>query len=131
MSRGAWADSEQKKNPDSKIYVIYYEGKHQQSSVWNNKTKSYDVKYTNPRRGDALRRANEIKIYLQTFPDFSADKIQIINGGYRKKFTIETWIVPKNAAPPNPTPTLLEKDINFRRGKPLEPRDVSKCYDAY
>ncbi len=128
MARGQVAFQEQEKIPDSKIYVIYYEGRHYFSSAWNKETKSYDIKYINPRRGDALSRANEMKIFLNTFPGFSNDNLVIINGGYKEKFILEVWIVPKNAKEPIPTPTIEEKDIKFRKGKPFKSRDISKCY---
>ncbi len=115
MMRGAWAFHEQSKDSNSKIYVIYYEGNHQSSSVLNKQTQKYDVKYVNPRRGEAFSRANEIKIYLNTFPEFSAENIVLVEGGYREKFILEIWIVPKDAKLPKPSPTLEEKRYKIQK----------------
>jgi hypothetical protein len=36
----------------------------------------------------------------------------VIDGGYRKKFTTELWLVPEGASPPTPTLTLAEPRVN-------------------
>jgi len=41
---------------------------------------------------------------------------------------VEIWIVPKDAEPPKPTPTLTERDIKFRKGKPFSVRDCEAYY---
>lgn len=126
------AFQESKKIENSKIYIIYYEGKHLDFDLftWNEKLRKYDEKFLNPRRGDALRRASDIIDYLKNYPDFSKDSIVFADGGYREKFSLEVWIVPKGASLPKPTPTLEEKDITFRKGKPFKARNCIKIYDG-
>jgi hypothetical protein len=95
--------------PDAQGYIIFYEGRRY----------GYCYKYRPriPRRGEAKARVARIKPYLVETRGFDANRIVVINGGYREEWTAELWIVPKGANPPKPTPTLTEKDIKFRRGK--------------
>lgn len=111
-----------KETADAKIYVIYYEGKHK---LYN------ETKKINPRKGDALNRAKEVFLYFTKaeYRGFKLpeNKIAIINGGHREDFALEIWIIPKNSNLPQPTPTLEEKDMKFRKGKPYKVRDFGQC----
>lgn len=118
---------EQMKEPGSKIYVFYYEGKAYSASVWNRRTKEHEMKTFRPRRGHALNRAKELGIYLRS-RNFDESNIILVDGGYRKEFILEIWLVPAGAAIPKATPTLEEKDVIFGKGKPGRPRDCSKAY---
>ncbi len=124
-----YAFQEVKKIPDSKLYVIYYQGKHITSSVWNNKLQKYDHKYSNPKRGEALNRAKEVGLVAKDVK-FSESEIVLINGGFREKFALALWVVPKDTEPPKPTPTLEEKEMEFREGKPSKPRLCARIYDG-
>lgn len=119
-------DSE--KIPDSKIYVIYYEGKHNVINVWNKKLKTYETKLLAPRKSDALNRAKEIELYLKSDLSYF-DEVVLTNGGYRNQFELEVWAVPKNAQPPKSSPTLTEENMTFRKGKPFPVRDCARIYD--
>lgn len=116
------------KSRGSKLYVVYYEGKHYVVNIWNKKLKQYESKLLNPRRGDALSRAEEIKLFLKDYK-LPPDNLVLVNGGYRYEFTLEFWIVPENAAP-KLTPTLQEKEMTFRKGKPFKPRRCARIYDG-
>lgn len=117
--------------PDSKIYVIYYEGKYTiyNPSRWNRKTQRYESSLVNPRRGDGLNRAKEVEIFL-TENDFAESSITLINGGYRDDLTLEVWLAPKDSLPPKPSQTVSEKEITFRKGKAAKPRHCSRIYDG-
>jgi hypothetical protein len=95
--------------PDAQGYVIFYEGRRY----------GYCYKYRPriPRRGEAEARVARIKPYLVETRGFAANRVVVINGGYREEWAAELWIAPKGASPPKPTPTLTGKDIKFRRGK--------------
>ena len=41
----------------------------------------------------------------------------VVNGGFRKSWMAELWIVPAGAWPPAPTPTIKKEDIRYRRSK--------------
>lgn len=118
---------EQKKLPDSKIYLIYYEGKHI-SYTWNKKLRKSEPIFLNPRRGDALNRAKEVSLFLKEY-NFPQSNLIMVNGGFRELFTLEFWIVPNNVEPPELTPTVNEKDLKFRKGKPFKTRECARIYD--
>lgn len=112
------------------FYIVYYEGKKRETSVFNIKTQKYD-KFTQPIRGYALNRAKEIVLYLNTVYKPKKEQVTLINGGFREDFSLELWMSSKGAMPPKITPTLSEKDIKFRKGKLSQIRDCSKAYDNY
>lgn len=101
--------------PDSKIYVIYYEGKYTiyNPSKWNKKTQRYESSLVDPRRGDGLNRAKEVEIFL-TENKFAKDNIFLINGGYRNDLTLEIWLANNDSLPPKPSETVSIKEITFR-----------------
>ena len=83
------------KDPTARTYIIFYGGRI-----------GYGSKRLLPKRGEAEARVSFWRSYL------------IVCGGYRERLIVELWVVPSGVSPPNPTPTLTEKDIKFRRGKP-------------
>ena len=62
------------------------------------------------------KRASFLKADMKDF--------EIVNGGYREFLSIEMWIVPEGAQPPELTPTVDEKDVIFRKGRPQFFRSV-------
>jgi len=79
--------------------------------------KGYIVGYNEPRglRGQFLRRIYGDQRYLTEYGGLDANRITVLDGGYREKFTIELWVVPPAAAPPQPAPTLSQWPENSRR----------------
>ncbi len=126
---GSFQHFQREKN--AKFYIVYYEGKQFESSSFNEKTNKYDIKLTNPVRGYALNRAKEVVLYLNTAYKPKAEQIALIDGGFREEFTIELWQATQNAAPPKLIPTIFEKDIKFREGKPRKVRNCARAYDFY
>jgi hypothetical protein len=118
------------KEKNAKFYVIYYEGKKFEYSVFNRKTQKYD-KFTEPVRGYALNRAKEIILLIKRGYKPKKGQIVLIDGGFKEELLFELWIVPKSAAPPKLTPTVSEKDMKFSKGKPPRVRDCAKAYDGY
>lgn len=114
-----------KKLPDAKIYVVYYEAKNQEVFVWNAKKKVEEKKTLKPRRGNAFNRAGEVPLFLETVYQLPKEKVVLINGGFRENLAIEIWLVPKNAFPPEPTPTIDAKDVKFAKGKPSPIRNCA------
>jgi hypothetical protein len=122
---------EYKNSPNSLIYVIYYEAKNTTVTTLNKKTRKSETKTLNPVRGDAFGRAKELTLYLKTAYKVPENKVKFIDGGYKEEFAMEIWIVSKDAKPPTPKPTVAEKDVKFRKGKPRKPRECAKAYDGY
>jgi len=130
--------NEWQNSQNSKIYVVYYGGRFRKTTFWDKKTKVNKIRLKNPHRDDALNRAKAIPLYLTTQEGFPAEirnslknKIILINGGFRQDFGMEIWLVPTGAALPEPTPTIDEKNVKFRNGKPSGTPDYKRCYDAY
>jgi hypothetical protein len=116
-----------KKLPDSKIYVIYYEELNYLAFV----NGSNEATLVKPRRGNALNRAKEVSLFLTTEYKLPKNKIILIDGGFKKDFELEVWLVPKDAKLPKPSPTVDEKDVKFREGKPVRTRNCARAYDGY
>lgn len=113
------------KLPDASIYVVYYEGKNLEISVWNKQKNLEEKRILKPKRGNARNRAEEVPLLLQQDPKFQTEKIVLLDGGFRENLTIEIWLVPKDAAPPIPTPTINAKNVKFVKGKPSPPRSCA------
>jgi hypothetical protein len=122
---------ELKEKPQNKLYVIYYEEKNHQISVYNPKTKKEEIHLENPRFGNALNRAKEIPLYLKTMYKVPNSRIVLIDGGFRDEFTLEIWSVPEGAEIPKATPTVERKEVKFSEKKPLHVRNLARCYDGY
>ena len=115
--------------PDAKMYLIYYEGKHYASFIWNKKLHRREPKLTNPRRGNATNRAKEVGLFLKEY-EFLQNNLILTDGGFREKLALEFWIVPNGVEPPKPTPTVDKKDVKFRKGKPFKTRECARIYDG-
>ena len=105
-------------DPTGKLYIVFYGGKGYMSMFWNAKRKEYEWKFLPPKRGEPKARIAFWKPYLMNTRDIDGSRIEILDGGYRETPIVELWIVPHGAKPPVATPTLAEREIRFRRGKP-------------
>jgi hypothetical protein len=125
-----------KESPDSKIYVVYYGGLFRKITAgWDKKRKFYKIVYDKSHREDGLNWAKSIPLFLTTYAAYPTtpqnllkDKIILIDGGFRENLEVEIWLVPKDAALPKPTPTIDEKDIDFRRDGAYKTPNYTKCY---
>ncbi|MBX5479194.1 MAG: hypothetical protein IRZ19_08955 [Pyrinomonas methylaliphatogenes] len=70
------------------------------------------------RVGEALRRAERAKNYLVSTRGIEAGRIVTVDGGYRETLTVELWIVPQGAQPPQATPTLTPEEAQPRPAAP-------------
>lgn len=91
-----------KKERGAKAYVIYYKARINNSDVQRN----------------FINRIDGIRDEIQYKDGVEIEEVIVINGGYRERNTVEFWIVPKNAEPPEPIPmfdkweTFVCPDIN-------------------
>ncbi len=91
--------------------VIVYEGKH---SKYNYDRKGNStLKFVLPRFGESAFLTQEMQNYLK-FRKIPIGKFLFIDGGFRKNFEVEFWIVPNGAKLPKPTPTL--ETMKYRKG---------------
>ena len=93
-------DIENKLRSDPKLnaYFIVYGGKRD--------TKRNEIQV----RGSRMRR------YLVDPRRIAAERITVVAGGFREKFTVEVWFVAQGETNPKPTPTVQEKSVRFKKG---------------
>lgn len=65
------------------------------------------------RRGEALRRIGRAKRYLVAVRGIDASRVLVMDGGYREELTVELWVRPKGAQPPQPSPTVDPNEVEF------------------
>ena len=93
-------------NPGAKGGVIFYDGKNH--NICNKKRP--------PKRGELSLIVETVENHFN-FRSFPTKEFVWINGGYREDWTIELWIIPKNAKLPEADPTIKKEKIKFRSGK--------------
>jgi hypothetical protein len=59
--------------------------------------------------GVFLRRLYGDQRYLVEMGGIDPNRVMVIEGGCRNKFTIELWLVPNESKPPAPTPTCSQR----------------------
>ncbi len=69
------------------------------------------------KRDEVQIRGSRIKRYLVETRGINLNRIEVVNGGYREKFRVELWLVPRGERMPEATPTVNEKEVRFKKGK--------------
>lgn len=103
----------QTNNLNSKIYVFVYEGKERRPVYKNGEFVNY--KSVLPQFGLVKARIKSMKKRL-TYRKSPLENYVFVNGGFRKDFGVEIWLIPNGVEPPKPTLTL--EKMKYRRGKP-------------
>lgn len=98
------------KNPSSTAYVLIYEGAERSYDARKKKTVTVA-----PVKGTAAAKIRSMREYLK-LRNFPQDRFVFIEAGFRDKLSVEFWLVPTGAEPPEPTPTLTE--MKYGKGKP-------------
>jgi len=62
--------------------------------------------------GQVEKLMSRTREYLTTQRGIDASRLTIINGGFREEDSVELWIVPSGAAPPQATPTVQAGEVN-------------------
>jgi hypothetical protein len=79
------------------------------------KMRGYIVAYDEPRteqRGSYLRRIYGVGRYLTDGRGIDVNRVVVVDGGYKEKFTTELWLVPEGAKPPTPAPSMAQPTVN-------------------
>jgi hypothetical protein len=104
--------------PNAKIHIIFYGGKRYASGyIYNKRIRKHIQIFSLPQHGEARTTVVRWRDYLVNNRGIDPERIVLADGGYRENHSVEFWLVPASAKPPEITPTLEEKDIKFRKGK--------------
>ena len=68
--------------------------------------------------GEAQRRCDRAKGYLSGHRHIEAARIVTVDGGYREDLTVEAWVIPSGAAPPQASPTVDPSEVQFIKAAP-------------
>ena len=99
MARLDYLESKLREEPESIAYIIVYGGRR------------------GGKRGDTEARIACIKDYMLKRRGVHADRIAMMNGGYREESAVELWLVPRGEGGPTATPTVSPKDVKFIKGR--------------
>ena len=67
------------------------------------------------RTGEAQRRCDRAKDYLVTTRGIEASRIVTVDGGFKEDLTVELWVVPAGATPPQATPSVDPSEVQPTR----------------
>jgi hypothetical protein len=73
----------------------------------------------NRRLGAARAWASCMRDYLQNRRGIEANRIMVIQGGYRNELTVELWQSPDRLDLPKPTPQIKPTEVRFK-GRPIK-----------
>lgn len=65
--------------------------------------------------GQVEKLMTRARDYMVTRRGIDASRLVIVNGGFREADSVELWVVPSGAAPPQPTPTVQAGEIKRKR----------------
>lgn len=80
-----------RQEPGAQAYIIVYAGR--RSPI-----------------GEAIRRGNRAKSYLEKSKKTDPERITVVDGGDRENVSVELWVAPTGAQAPAPTPTIQPSD---------------------
>lgn len=69
------------------------------------------------RRGEPQAWGKCLKDYMINRRGISADRIVLLNGGYRESLTAEMWLAVSKEYVPTLSPTVDAKKVKYRKGK--------------
>lgn len=122
------------KSPNSRLYLIFYEGKHLQH-YYNQKNKKFEYRWINPRKGEAKIKIKAITLYLEKYRKLDSDRFELIDAGIDSHYKVEVYLVSEAMSFPkilsDSSKSKNEKTkIKFRTGKPKKVVDCQKYYDS-
>jgi hypothetical protein len=108
--------NELKKRPNQSACIIAYAQYNRRSPLvdWSGSHEPLREAQLDP-QGTARKELNRQKAYLLKAYGIPAARINLIDGGYRKRRWVEFWIVPAGEPPPIPTPNSFPNGRNRRK----------------
>jgi hypothetical protein len=89
--------------PNAKAVIVFYGGRRFRGHL--------------PKRSEAAARAARLKPYLVQRRGIPAERVEVIDGGYKEAFQIQLWVIPIEVRMPLPDPSIQAKGIKFQKGK--------------
>ncbi|HKO44534.1 MAG TPA: hypothetical protein VJU84_14745 [Pyrinomonadaceae bacterium] len=68
-------------------------------------------------RHEVSQRKARITRYLVKNRGLEPERVRVVEGGFRRKVTVELWLIARGAKLPKPTPTVLPKNVRHKRTK--------------
>lgn len=65
----------------------------------------------------ALAYAARMRRYLVVARELEAERVTVVDGGFREKLSYEMWVIPEGAGLPAPQPTVSRKNVKLKKGK--------------
>jgi hypothetical protein len=63
------------------------------------------------------QRKARIRRYLVMNRGLEPRRVRVVDGGFRERVTVELWLVKLGGQFPKPKPTVLAKNVKYRRTK--------------
>ena len=89
-------------DPKAKAVIIFYGGRRFRGRL--------------PKQGEAAARAARLKPYLVDRRGIPAERVEVMDGGYKEEFRIQLWVIPIELRA-TPDTSIPEKEIKFQKGK--------------
>jgi hypothetical protein len=86
-------------NPEKYSYIVVYGGRR------------------GMQRNEVEVRAARMRRYLLETRGITSDRIVVAAGGFRKKLTVEVWLLARGEKPPAATSTVDRKKVTFKKGR--------------
>ncbi|MEP6913335.1 MAG: hypothetical protein ABI923_11300, partial [bacterium] len=90
-------------DPSARVYILAYGGR-------------------TSRSGQADRLGARARDYLVNHRGIGSSRIVVLDGGFREEESVELWVVPSGATPPQPRPTVQAGDVKPTRVAPPRKR---------
>ena len=115
---------QQQSSPVARKLDSYNEIRHSEAEMWHledflvpalsgdPQSTAYIIAYggRSDSPGKARRFAVRAKNYLVNYRGIVPQRVVAVDGGRREEFIVELWLVPKDAQPPEPSPTITVPD---------------------
>lgn len=72
--------------------------------------------------GEAQARCERARDYLAKSRGIEWSRLAVEDGGYRENVTVTLWVVPQNAIPPRPSPSVDPSEVTIVNNKPARKR---------
>lgn len=69
--------------------------------------------------GEAQRRCDRAKDYISKVRGVAPERLVTVDGGFREDLSVFMWVLPPDATPPAPIPTVDRSEVKIIKAKPV------------